>query len=114
MSYLAQNTLPIGQTARTQALPTAQTYTNTTPGAGFNGFLSGILGNVLLIAALLVLFYLIWGGIEWITAGGDKSKVEKARNRITQAIIGIIVLAASTAIMSVVQGFLGVTLINFQ
>ena len=66
-----------------------------------------------MIAALLVLFYLIWGGIEWITAGGDKGKVEKARNRITQAIIGLIVLAASTAILSLVQGFLGVTLINF-
>lgn len=55
------------------------------------------------IGALMVLIFFIWGAIEWIGSGGDKGKVENARNRITQAVIGLIVLVGSYAIV----GFLG-------
>jgi hypothetical protein len=61
----------------------------------------------MLIAGLLVLFYLIMGGIEWITSGGDKGKTESARNKITAAVIGIIILAAAFAILQLVLTFLG-------
>lgn len=104
--------LPIDQIAAGQGLPGAQNLT--APDAGFGVWLGNIMSAVILIAALLVLFYLIWGGIEWITAGGDKAKVEKARNRITQAIIGIIVLGASVAILIVVQSFLGFQFLRFS
>lgn len=65
------------------------------------------LNFVMVFAALLVFMYLIWGGIEWITSGGDKSKTESARNRITAAVVGLIVLAASWAILMLVLSFLG-------
>lgn len=71
--------------------------------------LSGLLNIVIIIAALLVFVYLILGGIEWITSGGDKGKTESARNKITSAIIGLIVLAASWAILTIVLNFLGYT-----
>lgn len=67
---------------------------------------------VLVIAALLVFLYLIWGGIEWITSGGDKGKTESARNKITAAVIGLIVVAASFAILQLALTFLGVGSIN--
>ncbi|MCL4208728.1 hypothetical protein KJZ63_03825 [Patescibacteria group bacterium] len=67
---------------------------------------------VLVIAALLVFLYLIWGGIEWITSGGDKGKTESARNKITAAVIGLIVVAASFAILQLALTFLGVGNIN--
>ncbi len=67
---------------------------------------------VMVIAALLVLFYLIWGGIEWITSGGDKSKTESARNKITAAVIGIVILAAAFAIFQLVITFLGFSNLN--
>lgn len=69
--------------------------------------ITALLNFVMLIAALLVFLYLIWGGIEWITSGGDKSKTESARNKITAAIIGLIVLAASYAILQLALNFLG-------
>ncbi len=59
------------------------------------------------IAVILVFFYLIWGGIEWITSGGDKGKTEGARNKITAAVIGLIVLAASYAILTLTLQLLG-------
>lgn len=81
------------------------------PPVGFannlGNILTGILSFVMVIAALLVLFYLILGGIEWITSGGDKGKTESARNKITAAVIGIIILAAAFAITQVIVRFLG-------
>lgn len=73
----------------------------------FGGLLQGVLSFILVIAALLVFFYLILGGIEWITSGGDKGKTEAARNKITAAIIGLIILAASYAILTLALNFLG-------
>ncbi len=71
------------------------------------GLFSAVLTFVMVIAALLVLGYLIWGGVEWITSGGDKGKTESARNKITAAVIGIIVLAAAYAIFLLIITFLG-------
>lgn len=69
--------------------------------------ISSLLNFVMIIAAILVFLYLIWGGIEWITSGGDKAKTESARNKITSAIIGLIVLAASWAVLQLALQLLG-------
>jgi cytochrome bd-type quinol oxidase subunit 2 len=81
------------------------------PGTGFaddfGSLVNGVLSFVMVIAALLVFMYLILGGIEWITSGGDKGKTESARNKITAAVIGLVILAASYAILLIVLRFLG-------
>ena len=109
---LAQNTvIHLGSEAITQGLPFANNLS--TPEVGFGTFLSGILSAILVIAVLLAFLYLIWGAIEWISAGGDKGKVEKARDRITQSIIGLIVLASILVIFDLAQNFLGVNILDF-
>lgn len=81
------------------------------PGTGyatdFGNMFSSILNVVMLIAAVLVFAFLIFGGIQWITAGGDKTKAEEARNRITSAIIGLVIVAASYALINLIVNFLG-------
>ncbi len=59
------------------------------------------------IGGLIVFIYLIWGGVEWITAGGDKGKTESARTKITQSIIGFAILAIVFVIFAMVTNFLG-------
>ncbi len=66
-------------------------------------FLSRIIGASLIIAAILSFLYLIWGGFQWITSGGDKTALEDARNRIVSAIVGLVIVAASWAIFQLVQ-----------
>lgn len=82
-----------------------------TPPRGFadnlGNYINSVLTAVILIAALLVFFYLIWGGIQWITSGGDKGKIEQARQKLVAAVVGIIILAASYAILNLVLYFLG-------
>ncbi|MDO5561190.1 MAG: hypothetical protein Q4G02_00200 [bacterium] len=57
---------------------------------------------IFIVAAALTFAYLIYGAIKWITSGGEKSKVEDARNKITSAIIGLLILAATWAIFQLV------------
>lgn len=73
----------------------------------FGNMFSSLLNVVMLIAALLVFAYMIWGGVEWITSGGDKGKAESARNKLTAAIIGLVIVAASYAVVTLVVQFLG-------
>ncbi len=72
--------------------------------------ITAAVGLLLIIAAILAFLYLVLGGIQWITSGGDKAAMEAARNKITHAVVGLIVVGAAYAIILLAQGFLGVTI----
>lgn len=88
---------------------------NLTTEAFIGGFIRGLISLGLVIGGLAFLFMLIVGGIEWITAGGDKIRTESARRRITNALIGIVVLFSLFAILNFVGCFFGIDFktINF-
>ncbi len=73
------------------------------------GIVSTILGFAILIAAILAFLYLIWGGIQWITSGGDQSALEAARGRITASIVGLIIVGAAWGIFTIIQNIFGFT-----
>ncbi len=67
--------------------------------------------NLLLIAGIVAtLFFLIWGGISWITSGGDREKLDKARKTITFAVIGLFVVLLSFVIVQTVGAVIGIDL----
>jgi len=74
--------------------------------------ISALVGLLLILAALMAFFFLILGGIQWITSGGDKAGMESARNKITHAIVGLIIVGAAWAVMILVQNFLGIQIIG--
>ena len=78
----------------------------------FGVLLSGAIGLILVISALACFFFLIYGGISWITSGGDKSGVETAQKRIQAAVIGLFVVFAAWALMTIVGGFFGFNIAN--
>ncbi len=104
-------TLDIAGKAASQQVPGAANLGSAD--AGFGKLMGGLLSFVMLISVVLAFGYLIWGSIDWINSGGDKGKVDAARTKITTAITGLIVLAASTAILTLIQGFLGLCFLNF-
>ena len=108
---LAQVTLDIAGEAQKQGLLGAEQAQ--TADGGFGNWLSNILTVVMVLGAVVCLALIIMGAIQWITSGGDKAKTEEARNRITSAIIGLIVLADTIALFSLVADFLGITAIKF-
>src|SRR3989344_4341745 len=61
-------------------------------------------------ATLLALTFLIWGGIQLITSGGDKTGVETARKKVTFALIGLVVAFLGFFIINFIGTFFGVKL----
>lgn len=55
------------------------------------------------LGALAVIAFFIWGAFEWITAGSDSKKTETARSRMTNAVIGLIILVSSFTLLSFVS-----------
>ncbi len=55
------------------------------------------------LGALAVIAYFIWGAIEWITAGSDSKKTEQARQRMTNAVIGLVILVSSFTLLSFIS-----------
>lgn len=65
--------------------------------------------NVAIILSGIIMFVmLVWGGMLWLTSGGDKAHIEDARNKIVHAIIGITIIAAAYAIWILVLTFFGI------
>lgn len=94
------------------------TITNKGQGLKVNTDVGTVIGNgisiLFVVASLLVLFYLIMGGINWITSGGDKEKVGKARGMIINALIGLAVLALAFVIWNLVGKIVNVDTNNLQ
>lgn len=59
-------------------------------------------------SGLMLLVYLIWGGVEWLSGAGDKTKTESARNKITGALVGVAVIASAYAIWKLALTFFGI------
>ena len=82
--------------------------------SGIGGVINTAVVIILVIAVLISLFFLIWGGIKWILSGGDKSAVEGARNHIVAAIVGLIIAFLAYFILQLVLGFFGLSLTVLQ
>ncbi len=77
-----------------------------------NEFLSQIISALIslgfVVGALIFMFMLLIGGIQWITSGGEKTSYEQAKSRITSALIGLVVLFSFFAILYFVECFFGI------
>ncbi|OGE12885.1 hypothetical protein A3G14_03275 [Candidatus Curtissbacteria bacterium RIFCSPLOWO2_12_FULL_38_9] len=63
-------------------------------------------------AAVAFFIVLIIGGIQFLMSGGDPKAAAGARNTLTYAIIGIILVVVSWLILLVVQNITGVDVTN--
>ena len=71
------------------------------------GMVSGFIRLILVIAGLAFFFILVVGGIKWILSGGDKAHTEGARNQITAALVGLVIVFAAWAIVALIKVFFG-------
>lgn len=62
-----------------------------------------LIGLIIGFLGVLLVLYIIWAGFLWMTDGGEGKKVQKAKDMIKQAIIGIIIIFAAYAITSFVM-----------
>lgn len=89
------------------------------PPAGWTGLefevpalITAVIQLILVIAALISFIFLIIGGIKWIVSGGDKAATESARNTITAALIGLMIVFSAWAIAKLIETFFGITILT--
>src|SRR3989338_5461890 len=75
----------------------------------FGKFFSALVAVILVGATLWTFIQLLWGGLDWISSGGDKSKLEMAQHRLTTALLGLFVVVSSWALYLIVLQFLGIS-----
>jgi len=78
------------------------------------GIVAGAIRLVLVIAALVFFFILVIGGIRWIASGGDKQQTEAARNQITAALVGLVIVFAAWAIVQLINTFFGINIFELS
>lgn len=77
---------------------------------GFTSVSKGLFGSLgsvfdyifsvlFLVAGALAIIYLLWSGIQYIISAGNAERVKSARSGIINAIIGIVVIIATYAIV---------------
>lgn len=71
-------------------------------------FVSKVFSAVIIVAGIASFAYMVYGGIQWVSSGGEKDKIEGARNKITQAIVGLGIVASAWAIYKLVDYFFGI------
>lgn len=84
------------QTASKAGIPTRNTDLPTLIGT--------ILNSVLSLVGVIFLVIIVWGGFLWMTARGNDKQVETAKQLITSAIIGLLIIAGGYAITNFVLG----------
>ncbi len=68
----------------------------------FGVFFTNIVLFALAAAALIFFFMLLWGGFRYLNAGGDPKNAEAARQTLTNAVIGLLIVVASFVIIEII------------
>lgn len=68
--------------------------------------------SAVILGALALIIYFIWGAIEWLTSSGDSERIKGAHHKIIDAITGMAVLVASYAAIKFLSWVFGFDLLN--
>lgn len=86
-----------------------QTYTS------FGPLINAILKNSLIVAGIIFLALLIFGGISMIASAGsnDSKKAAQSKQAITSAIIGFVIVFSAYFIIQIIEVITGLNILNF-
>ena len=80
---------------------------NDAPGL-FNKFLTNTIGLITIIAFIWFMFLVIIGAVGIMTAGGDKNAVANNAKKITNGLIGLVVLISALFLIQLIGNILGI------
>lgn len=73
------------------------------------GILSSFLNYFFIFSGFALLAYLLLGGFQLLTSGGDPKAVEGAKGKITNALLGFVIIFVSYWLMQLIQTILGLS-----
>jgi len=71
-------------------------------------------GLAFVFGGIAFFFMFVWGAISWILSGGDKGSLETAKSRITNAIIGFVLLISIFAVLALIEKFFGINILSID
>lgn len=69
---------------------------------------ASIIGAAIPFAAIVLLVMILYGGFQLITSGDNPDKIQGAKNTITYAIAGVVLIAIAYLILSIIAEVTGV------
>ena len=74
---------------------------------GDSGIVNTVINTMLFIVGILSVIMIIFAGIRYVTAHGDKGQVESAKNTLIYAIVGLIIAIVAYALVNWVANLFG-------
>ncbi len=71
-----------------------------------------VVTGIIVIAGIILLFYLLWGALQWITSGGEKENLTNARGKIMNALVGMFLVVVVLAVWAYIMGDFGIVTID--
>ena len=84
------------------------------PIRGFNVLFTNVLGVIVPFAAVALFIMIPAGGFQYITSGGNPKATESAKNTLTYAILGMILVGAAFLILQLIENFTGAPVTEFN
>jgi hypothetical protein len=75
---------------------------------------ANVVTSIMALAGIGLFIMLIMSGYSYLFSGGDPKKLEQAKNTLTFAIMGLVVMVTSFLILRTIQAFTGVNLTTFS
>ena len=73
-------------------------YGGATPQQDPKAVIARIVQILLGFLGIIFIILIIWGGIQWMTSGGNDKKIEEAKQRIVNATIGLTIVFVAYSI----------------
>lgn len=84
--------------------PEAMKFGGDNPALGLSNLISFGIRLFIIVAGMFLLLYLLWGAFDWINSGGEKEKITKAQNKITNALIGMVLIFVILVVFNLLAG----------
>ncbi len=68
----------------------------------FSTFIGGLINVFLSVLGIIFVVLVVYAGYLWMTAGGETTKVDKAKKLLGQAVIGLVLIVGAYAISAFV------------
>lgn len=72
-------------------------------GMDLNKLISWFYYFVVGISGFAAFVMLVWGGFEWLTSAGSPAKITEAKDKISSALIGLLLILSSYLILQVIN-----------
>ncbi len=77
-------------------------------------FLSNLIGFITVLATLFFLVQTFIAAFSWVTAGGDSKKVETARNKMMQGVLGLVIIVAAYSMLEILGKLIGIDILDVK